>query len=100
MNMSTDEAVGKGLHRIHQQVTADRLHNVFHEFWTVAFQTLPLLGGADTLVGDGIAAEFVLPDAWLYVTEFSAGWKVDEHHPASPRELDAMCLCGGVHGIV
>ena len=46
MYMPADEAVGKGLHRIHQQVTADRLHNVFHEFWTVAFQTLPLLGGA------------------------------------------------------
>ena len=47
MHMTADEAVGKGLYSISQDIAAYCLYDVLHEFGTVAFNSSPLsIGGS------------------------------------------------------
>ena len=69
MDMSADEAVGKGPHGVAEDVPADCLHDVLHELRAVGFDPLPFLHGVDTHVGDGLSAEAVLSYFGIYVTE-------------------------------
>ena len=67
MHMPDDLAVAQGPHGVGQDVPADGLHDVFHEFRTIALDSGPVLRGVDPHVGDGLAAEPVLTEPGLDV---------------------------------
>lgn len=56
----TAEAVGEGLHGVHQKVTGDCLDGILHELRTVGLQPLPLLRAADVFVGDEFSVDIAL----------------------------------------
>ena len=68
------------LHGMAQDVAADRLDNVLHEFRAVALQTRPLFRGVCAHVGDGGTAELILPDAGPYVGQPPPGRERNEQH--------------------
>ena len=95
MDMRHNRAVPQRLHGIAQNVPADRLNDVLHEFRAVAFQTRPLLRGVCAHVGDGGAAELILPDAGLYVSQPPPGRQRDKQHTRLTGEANAVCFrCG------
>ena len=94
MDMPDDEAVGERVHGMTEKIPADGLDDVLCEFRTVGFDALPFFGGTDAFIGDGLTAEAVFSDPWLYVGETSAGGKADEEHTAFIPELYALYLCG------
>lgn len=67
MDMSDDEAMPEGFHSITEDVAADGLDDILHEFRPVGFNALPLLGGAYTFIGDGFSAELIGADAGLHI---------------------------------
>lgn len=67
MDMADDKAVAEGLHGIAEDIPADGLHDVLHEFRTVGFDAFPFLRGADANVGDGFAAELVSSDTGFHI---------------------------------
>lgn len=81
--MSADEAVRQRAHGVCQNIPADSLHNVFHELWTVGFYTASFLLGVNPHVGNGLTAEFVLPDSRLDISQLPAGGQADEQHAAT-----------------
>ena len=82
MNVHDNGAAAECLHGIAENITADRLNDVFHELGTVAVEPLPFLRAADTFIGDTVTAEFVRADLGLYIGKLSAGWERNEQHPA------------------
>ena len=92
MDVADDEAVPESLHGIAEDVAGDGLDDIFCEFWTIAFDALPFLCGADAEVGDGFTAEAVFIDPGLDVGELPAGRERDEEHAALAGESDAFNL--------
>ena len=82
MDVTDDEAIAEILHGKAEKITGDRLHDVLHEFRTVAFNAFPFFRSTDTFIGDGFAAETVFTDTGLHIGEASAGRKLDEKHSA------------------
>lgn len=89
MNVSDDEAMPESFHSAAENVPADGLDDIFHEFRPVGFDALPFLCGSYTFIGDGFSAELIDPDAGLYVRKPPAGGKLDEEHSALIKESNA-----------
>ena len=106
MDVSADKAVAQRPHGVAQDVPADGLHDVLHEFRAVAFDPLPFFRRTDAFIGDRFATEFVLADLWFHICQPPAGWKLDEQHGALVDKPDAVCFCDrppsdrGLHGII
>ena len=83
MDMTADKAVGEVTHGKAEKVSGDCLHDVLYEFRTVAFNSFPFLGGADTFIGYGFTAESIFSDTRLDVAKSSTGRKLDEEHSTS-----------------
>ena len=73
MDMTADKAVGEVTHGKAEKVSGDCLHDVLYEFRTVAFNSFPFLGGADTFIGYGFTAESIFSNAGLYIAKSSTG---------------------------
>ena len=71
MDVPDDEAVPESLHGIAENVAADCLDDVLHEFRTEGFYAFPFLRAADTFIGDGFASELI--DANPGLLEFMGG---------------------------
>ena len=93
MNVSDDEAVPESFHGVAEDIPADGLDDVFHEFRPVGFDALPFLCGSYTFIGDGFSAELIDPDAGLYVRKSPAGRKLNKEHAALIKEADATNFC-------
>ena len=63
------------LHGIAEDIATDGLCDVFHEFRSVGFDSLPLLCRVQSHVSDGFTAELVLADARLCIGKPSAARK-------------------------
>lgn len=63
MDMTTDKAVGEVTHGKTEKVSGNCLHDVFNEFWAVAFDSFPFLSGADAFIGYGFTAKSIFSDA-------------------------------------
>lgn len=106
VDMSDDETVPEGFHGVAEDVPADGLNNVFHEFWPVGFDALPFLCGSYTFIGDGFPTELIDTDAGLYVGKSSAGGELNKEHSTLIKEADAAdlrwnALCdSGFDGVV
>lgn len=72
MDVPDDEAMPEGLHSIAEDVAADGLDDILHEFRPVGFNAFPFLCGADTFIGDGFSAELIDTDAGLHIRESAA----------------------------
>ena len=89
MDVSDDEAVTESFHGVAEYVSADGLHDILHELWTIGFDTFPFLCGSNTFIGYGFTAELILANARLHIGEKATGGKLDEEHSALVKELDA-----------
>ena len=78
MNVPDDEAMAEGLHGIGQDVPADSLHDILDKFWTVRFDSGPLLLSVHAHIGDGLAAEHVIIDSGFCICQLSARGEADE----------------------
>ena len=76
MDMTDDKAVPECFHGIAEDIAADRLHDILHEFRTVGFDTFPFLCGTDALIGHGFTAELILSDTGLHIAEHPAGGEI------------------------
>lgn len=90
MDMTTDSIIPQRSHSVAENIPADRLNDVFYEFRTVAFNALPLLRCANSLVSDGLAAELILADTGLDVGKPPAARQRDEQHSALIFKLNAI----------
>lgn len=93
MDVSDDGAAAECLHGVGENVSVDRLHDIFHEFRTVALDSFPFLRGADSHVSDRFRTESVQPHPRFYVGKSSAGWKCDKYHAGLIAEDNTMRLC-------
>ena len=84
--MHDNAAAAQGLHSVAENIPCCGLHNVFDKFRAVGIKAFPLLGAADTFVGDTFAAELVNADLWLYIGQAPAGRESDKKHTASAGE--------------
>ena len=91
MHMTADEAVGKGLHGISQDITAYCLDDVLHEFGSVAFNPSPFSSGSP-FIGHALRAELVHTHTGLNIGEPSAGWEIDKEHRRGRGGME--CGCG------
>lgn len=91
--MTADKAVGEVAHCKTEKVSGNGLHDILHEFRTVAFNSFPFLGRFHTFIIDTFTAEFILTNLRLYIAEKSARWKLDEKHSAFIEEVDATDFC-------
>lgn len=66
-----------------ENIPADSLDNVLHEFRTVGFDALPFFVCANTYVGDGFAAELVLTNLRFDIRQISAGRQGDKQRTAN-----------------
>ena len=62
MNVTANTVVTQRSHSVAENIPTDRLNDVLHELRTVAFNTLPLLCCAYSLISDRLAAELILTD--------------------------------------
>ena len=93
MDMANDKAVGESTHGITQDITTDCLHDILHEFWTIAFNPSPLsIGGS--FIGHAVRAELIYTHSRLYIREPSAGWKIDKEHTALVVDMETVCVSG------
>lgn len=53
MDMSDYGAVPERLHGIGEDIAADCLDDILHEFWSVGFYAFPLFILSDSFIGDG-----------------------------------------------
>ena len=67
-----DETMPESHHCIAEDVAADGLDDILHEFRPIRFNAFPLLGGANTFIGDGFSAELIGADAGLHIREPAA----------------------------
>ena len=72
MDVSDDETMPESHHCIAEDVAADGLDDILHEFRPIRFNAFPLLGGANTFIGDGFSAELIGADAGLHIREPAA----------------------------
>ena len=89
MNVSDDEAVPESFHGVAEDIPADGLDDVFHEFRPVGFDALPFLCGTYAFIGDRFPTELIDPDPGLDIGQPPAGGKLDEEHSAFIKEADA-----------
>lgn len=89
MDVSDDETVPEGFHGVAEDIPADGLDDIFHEFRPVGFDALPFLCGSHTFIGDGFPTELIDPDPGLDIGQPPAGGKLDEEHSAFIKEADA-----------
>ena len=66
------KAMPERFHSVAEDVTADGLRDVLHEFWTVGFDAFPSFICADTFIGDGFTTELVHTYTRLYVRQASS----------------------------
>lgn len=59
MDVSSDEAMPEGLHSIAEDIAADGLNDIFHEFRTVGFDAFSFLCRAHAFICDGFSAELI-----------------------------------------
>lgn len=71
MDMSDNETVPEGLHSITENVAADGLDNILHEFRPVGFDAFPLLCRAHAFIGDGFSAELIGTDPGFHIGKLS-----------------------------
>ena len=90
--MTADSIIPQHPHSRAENIPADRLNDVLHEFRTVAFNALPLLRCANSLISDGLAAELILTDTWFDVGKPSAARQRDEQHSALVIKPYSMCI--------
>lgn len=88
VDVSDDKAVAKSFHSIAEDVAADSLDDVFHEFRPVGFNAFPLLRRANTFIGDGFSAELIGTNSGFHVGKSASGRKLDEKHSAFIKEQD------------
>lgn len=96
MDMTYDKMGGQVLHGEAQEISGDCLDDVFYEFWTVGFYTLPFLVCAGAFIGDGFSAETVFSDPGLDVGQQTTRRESDEEESAFVEEQDAPDFCWGV----
>ena len=72
MNVTDDKAVPERFHGVAENVAADGLDDILHEFRSVGFNAFPLLRRANTFIGDGFSAELIDTDAGLHIRESAA----------------------------
>lgn len=87
MDMPDDKAVAESFHSIAEDVTADGLNDILHEFRSVGFNAFPLLRRANTFIGNGFSAELIGANPRLHVGKSASGRKLDEKHSAFIEEL-------------
>lgn len=61
--------MSESLHGVAEDVAADGLNNILHEFRTVRFDAFPFLCRSDSFVSDGLSAILVFSDTGLYIGE-------------------------------
>lgn len=89
MNVSDDEAVPESFHGVAEDIPADGLDDVFHEFRPVGFDALPFLCGTYAFIGDRFPTELIDLDPGLDIGQPPARGKLDEEHSAFIKEADA-----------
>lgn len=72
MDMTDDKTVPEGLHGTAENVAADGLDDILHEFRTVGFNAFPFLCRTDAFICDGFPAEPVLTDTGFYIGQVTA----------------------------
>ena len=75
MNVSNDKAVPESFHGVAEDIPADGLDDVFHEFRPVGFDALPFLCGTYAFIGDRFPTELIDPDPGLDIGQPPAGGK-------------------------
>lgn len=69
VDVPDNEAVPEGFHGVAENIPADGLDDIFHEFRPVGFDALPFLCGSHTFIGDGFSAELIGSDPGLHICE-------------------------------
>lgn len=77
--MADYEAVAERFHGIGENVSADRLNDIFYEFWAITFNPSPLARSC-ALVGYGVAAKLVDAHAGLNIAQTPARGQIDKQH--------------------
>lgn len=67
MDVPDNEAVPEGLHSIAEDVAADGLNDILHEFRTIGFDAFPFLCRSHAFIGDGFSAELIGADPGLHI---------------------------------
>ena len=72
MYMGRDEAVTQGHHSVGQNISADGLSDVLHDFRTIALDAFPFLCTARTFIGYDFTTELIFSNTGLYIAKPSA----------------------------
>lgn len=67
MNVPDDKTTAECFHSITEDVAADCLYNILHEFRIVGFYAYPFLCRAHAFIGDGFSAELIGTDPRLHI---------------------------------
>ena len=67
MNMPDDKTMAKSFHSVAENVAADGLDDILHEFRSVGFNAFPLLRRANTFIGDGFSAKLIGANPGLHI---------------------------------
>ena len=94
MNVCHNGTMAQSFHGMRQQVTAICLHNILHEFRTIAFDTFPFLCPTDALIGNRLSTETILSNAGFHIGKLSAGRKQNKEHSALVAKLNAVDFRG------
>ena len=73
MHMTNYETVRESSHSVSKNISAYSLHDVLDKFWTVTFNTSPLII-VDALVCYRIRTELIHTHSRFYIAELFAGW--------------------------
>ena len=67
MNMPDDKTMAKSFHSVAENVAADGLDDILHEFRSVGFNAFPLLRRANTFIGDRFSAKLIGANPGLHI---------------------------------
>ena len=91
MDMTDNLAMGESPHGICQDVSADCLNDVLHEFRTVTFNPSPL-PCVDAFIGHAVRTKLINTHTWFYIAEPPARWEINKEHTALIVDMKAMCF--------
>ena len=95
MNVHDNGAAAECLHGVAENVTGRCLHDVLDKFRTIGIEAFPLLGAADTFIGDTLATELIGSNLRFHICELSSRWESDKEH-ATPAGEGQTIVGSGV----
>ena len=93
MDVSADKTEGERPHGVGKNIPAYCLDDVLNDLRSVTFNSAPFLLSIHAHISDGFAAELVLTDPGVSVSEYSARRQGYEHEAGLISESDPKSFC-------